>query len=233
MQVTKIIYSIGLFVAISVFVMFPSVSIAYNQGYYQGSYYSQGYYQSTYYSQSYYQSYYEGSYLGSGSTAITSDLTVTGNVNVTGALSKGSGSFVIDHPLDPKNKLLYHSFVESPDVKNIYDGVATLNENGEITIELPLYFLALNKDFRYLGTSIGEPMPNLHLEVEVKKRFLGLFGTPIFKISGGKPNGRISWQVTGIRHDPYILAYPINPEVEKGPDQIVDKGECIFEPLCK
>ncbi|HEY3242950.1 MAG TPA: hypothetical protein VGM03_06310, partial [Phycisphaerae bacterium] len=43
----------------------------------------------------------------------------SGNVNVTGTLSKGFGTFKIDHPLDPENKYLYHSFVESPDMKNI------------------------------------------------------------------------------------------------------------------
>ena len=45
-----------------------------------------------------------------------------GNVNVNGILSKSAGAFRIDHPLDPENKYLSHSFVESPDMKNIYDG---------------------------------------------------------------------------------------------------------------
>ena len=40
-------------------------------------------------------------------------------------------SFKIDHPLDPANKYLYHSFVESPDMKNIYDGVVVVDSNGE------------------------------------------------------------------------------------------------------
>jgi hypothetical protein len=55
----------------------------------------------------------------------------SGNVSVSGSLSKGGGSFKIDHPLDPANKYLYHSFVESPDMKNIYDGVATLDETKQ------------------------------------------------------------------------------------------------------
>ena len=38
-----------------------------------------------------------------------------GNVDVDGNLSKAGGSFKIDHPLDPANKYLYHSFVESPE----------------------------------------------------------------------------------------------------------------------
>lgn len=160
-------------------------------------------------------------------TCITESSSFAQNLIVDGTVSKGSGSFVIDHPLDPKNKLLYHSFVESPDVKNIYDGIATLDKNGEATIELPVYFLALNKDFRYLGTPIGQPMPNLFVKQEVRKRFFGLFGRPVFKISGGAPNGRVSWQVTGIRQDPLITLRPIRVEVEKGPDQLVGKGEYL------
>ncbi len=54
----------------------------------------------------------------------------SGNVNVTGTLSKGGGSFKIDHPLDPQNKYLYHSFVESPDMKNIYDGTVITDASG-------------------------------------------------------------------------------------------------------
>jgi hypothetical protein len=165
----------------------------------------------------------------SGSTNISTNVTVTGLASVVGALSKGSGSFVIDHPLDPKNKLLFHSFVESPDVKNIYDGVAMLDEKGEAMIGLPDYFLALNRDFRYLGTAVGEPMPNLYISQEVRKQYLGLFGDIVFKISGGVPNGRVSWQVTGVRHDPYIMENPIIPEVNKGPGEIAEVGEFIHE----
>ena len=162
-------------------------------------------------------------------TAITTGTRVLGDASVAGALSKGAGSFVIDHPLDPKNKLLYHSFVESPDVKNIYDGIALLDKNGYVAIELPDYFLALNKDFRYLATGV-DSMPNLHLEEGVHRKFR--VGGPVFEIAGGTPGGKISWQVTGIRKDPLIMAHPIITEVEKGPDERVDKGECIFEPLC-
>ncbi|UCD94406.1 MAG: hypothetical protein JSU69_11695, partial [Candidatus Zixiibacteriota bacterium] len=57
-----------------------------------------------------------------------------GNVEVDGNLSKGSGSFKIDHPLDPENKYLQHSFVESPDMMNVYNGNATLDGNGEAKV---------------------------------------------------------------------------------------------------
>ncbi len=158
---------------------------------------------------------------GGTDVTFTEATSVTGDFNVTSSISKGSGTFLIDHPLDPKNKLLYHSFVESPDVKNIYDGVAILDKRGEAKIVLPAYFMALNKDFRYLATPIGEPMPGLYLKKDVSRNR--------FMISGGTPGGKISWQVTGIRHDPYILANPIVPEVEKTDETIVKKGEYVFE----
>jgi hypothetical protein len=76
-------------------------------------------------------------------------------VYIRGPLQKPAGQFKIDHPLDPANKYLSHSFVESPDMKNIYDGVVALDDKGEAEIELPDWFGALNKDFRYQLTAIG------------------------------------------------------------------------------
>ncbi len=153
--------------------------------------------------------------------------TVKGQASVLGALSKGSGTFVIDDPLDPKNKLLYHSFVESPDVMNVYDGIVVLDQSGSATIVLPDYFTALNKDFQYLATPIGASMPNLHLSAEVHHTWLGL-GRIEISVAGGAPGKKISWQVTGVRHDPFIEANLIVPEVEKGPDQLANKGEYLF-----
>jgi hypothetical protein len=130
-----------------------------------------------------------------------------GNVYVNGTLSKTAGSFKIDHPLDPANKYLSHSFVESPDMKNIYDGVATLDANGEAVVNLPAWFEALNKDFRYQLTSIGAPGPNLYIAEEVSGNH--------FKIAGGVRNGKVSWQVTGVRHDAYANAHRIPVEEDK------------------
>jgi hypothetical protein len=129
-----------------------------------------------------------------------------GRVQVVGNLIKGGGSFQIDHPLDPQNKYLSHSFVESPDMKNIYDGVAVLDANGAATVELPPYFEALNRDFRYQLTPIGVYAP-LYIAAEVAGNR--------FTIGGGQPGLKVSWQVTGIRHDPYAEQNRIVVEQEK------------------
>ena len=129
-----------------------------------------------------------------------------GNVVVTGTLSKGAGSFKIDHPLEPENKYLSHSFVESPVMKNIYDGLAMLDDKGEAWVMLPEWFEALNKDFRYQLTCIGGYAPVYVAEKVSNNRF---------KIGGGKSGMEVSWQVTGIRKDPFANAHRIPVEEQK------------------
>jgi len=145
---------------------------------------------------------------------------ITDDLDIYGMLSKSAGSFKIDHPLDPANKYLYHSFVESPDMKNVYDGVAVLDESGEASVELPKYFEALNTDVRYQLTAIGTSAPNLHIAQKVTKS--------VFAIAGGKPGMEVSWQVTGIRRDPYAEANRIKVEVEKLAEE---RGKYLFPEL--
>ena len=92
---------------------------------------------------------------------------LNGKVKITGNLEKAGGSFKVDHPLDPANKYLCHSFVESPDMKNVYDGVVALDNKGKAEIDLPDWFGILNKDFRYQLTAIGAPGPNLYIAEEI------------------------------------------------------------------
>jgi hypothetical protein len=131
---------------------------------------------------------------------------LNGDVHVNGNLSKNSGSFRIDHPLDPENKYLYHSFVESPDMMNVYNGNAVLDAKGEAIVTLPKWFDALNRDFRYQLTSIGAFMP-IYVAQEITKNQ--------FKIAGGKPGGKVSWQVTGIRQDKWANEHRIPVEEDK------------------
>ena len=131
-----------------------------------------------------------------------------GNLNVSGTLSKSAGTFKIDHPLDPANKYLSHSFVESPDMKNVYDGVAVLDSKGEAEIELPSWFDALNRDFRYQLTAIGAPGPNLHVSKEIQHNNR-------FRVAGGTAGLKVSWQVTGVRQDAYAEAHRTPVEEDK------------------
>jgi hypothetical protein len=144
---------------------------------------------------------------GSGISVPTYAGYFSGNVDVAGTLSKTSGSFKIDHPLDPANKYLYHSFVESPDMMNIYNGMVTLDSGGEAVVQLPDWFESLNRDFRYQLTAVGAPGPNLYIAEKIANGH--------FKIAGGSPGKEVSWQVTGIRQDAWANAHRIQVEVEK------------------
>ena len=130
----------------------------------------------------------------------------SGNVSVYGTLSKGAGSFKIDHPLDPENKYLYHSFVESPDMMNIYNGNVVLDDRGEAVVQLPDWFEALNQDFRYQVTCLHGYAP-VYIDEEIDGNQ--------FKIAGGKPGLKVSWQVTGVRHDAFANAHRIRVEEDK------------------
>jgi hypothetical protein len=132
---------------------------------------------------------------------------INGLLNVTGILSKGGGSFKIDHPLDPENKYLYHSFVESPDMMNIYNGNVIMDQNGRAVVEMPEWFNALNKEFRYQLTAIGAPGPNLYIADKMNGNQ--------FRIAGGSPGMEVSWQVTGIRKDAFAEQNRIQVEVDK------------------
>ena len=154
--------------------------------------------------------------------SVTGDVTIGANLNVGGTLTKGGGAFLIDHPLDPENKILQHSFMESPDMKNIYDGIAIMDKNGEAIVKLPDYFEALNKDYRYQITPIGAPaaLYILYIKEEIKDNQ--------FVIAGGKKGTKASWQVTGIRQDAFAKKNPIIVEQEKGIGNDCKKGEYIY-----
>jgi hypothetical protein len=148
---------------------------------------------------------------------------LNGKVKITGNLEKAGGSFKIDHPLDPANKYLCHSFVESPDMKNVYDGVVVLDRKGKAEIELPDWFAALNTDFRYQLTAIGAPGPNLYIAEEISDKTTNSTSNnnnknSRFKIAGGTSGMKVSWQVTGIRKDPWANDHRIEVEEDK-PDK--------------
>jgi hypothetical protein len=141
------------------------------------------------------------------------------NLQVDGTVSKGGGSFRIDHPLDAANKYLSHSFVESPDMMNIYNGNVTTDKQGIAVVVLPDYFEALNRDFRYQLTPIGQFAQAIVAKEMKDGRFT---------IKTSRPGVKVSWQVTGIRHDAYADAHRIQVEEEK---PIQERGKYLHPEL--
>jgi hypothetical protein len=77
-------------------------------------------------------------------------------------------------------------------------------------IELPSYFEALNRDFRYQLTVIGQFAQAIVTE-EVRDNH--------FSLRTDKPNVRVSWQVTGIRQDAWANAHRVEVEQAKPDDE--------------
>lgn len=136
---------------------------------------------------------------------------VSGNLQVIGTLSKSAGTFKIDHPQDPGNKFLVHSFVESPDMMNVYNGNTQTDANGFATVKLPPYFEAENIDFKYQLTIIGKEFAQALVYEKIKDNQ--------FIIRTDKPGIEVSWQVTGVRNDKYAQQNRIVPEVDKNENE--------------
>lgn len=138
--------------------------------------------------------------------------------------ASGTKAFVIDHPIDPENKILKHFSMESPEVLNLYRGNVVLDNNGEAVVELPDYFESINTNFSYNLTPIGAPV-NLYIKEKI--------ANAKFVIAGGNPNMEVSWTVYAERNDKYMQQYPeagaveiekrqkgkyLNPEIYGQPD---------------
>ncbi|HVO73305.1 MAG TPA: hypothetical protein VMT35_04735 [Ignavibacteriaceae bacterium] len=145
-----------------------------------------------------------------------------GTVSIFGELHvSGDKDFMIDHPLDPANKYLLHSCIESPDRMNVYNGNITTDAGGSATVELPGYFEALNIDYRYQLTVIGQ-FAQAIVESEIQNNH--------FIIKTDKPNVKVSWQVTGIRNDEYAKQHPFIAERIK---EEKNKGKYLMPELFK
>ena len=140
----------------------------------------------------------------------------TGKVVVNGDFTAiGVKAFTMDHPLDPTNKTLMHAAIESNEVLNSYSGTVTTNANGKVMVNLPDYFEAINKDFRYQLTVMGTfAQAIISKEVSDNK----------FEISTNQPNVKVSWEVKGVRNDAHMRKFPFVAVEEKSAAQ---KGHYI------
>jgi hypothetical protein len=143
-----------------------------------------------------------------------------GDVHVSGDITKNNCYFLIDHPLDPENKLLRHSCVESPENLLIYRGTAILDANGETLVGLPAYFEAL----------AAEGEASVHVTPRGRPFLTGYewnSGNASLTVYG-EPNREISWMVLADRDDPVTRQHPHAVEEDKGPhSKYCDRGKLL------
>ena len=142
-----------------------------------------------------------------------------GAVSVPGSLSKGSGSFKIDHPLPSKTEThdLVHSFVESPQANNIYRGKVVLVD-GSATINIDTVSGMTDGTYVLLNTNTQCFTSNETGWTAVKGSVSGNTLTINSEVSC---TDTISWMVIGERHDQHMI----------DTDWTNEEGQVIVEPL--
>jgi hypothetical protein len=142
------------------------------------------------------------------------------DLNVTGALSKGSGSFKIDHPLESMTEThhLVHSFVESPQANNIYRGKVEL-KNGVAQVNLDEVSTMTEGTFVILNREIHTYTSNETDWDAVRGKVEGNILT--IECQNNQSNAIVSWLVIGERQDKHMMDTGWTDE----------NGRVIVEPL--
>jgi hypothetical protein len=140
--------------------------------------------------------------VGIGTTSPTEKLDVVGNVTISGSLTKGSGSFKIDHPLKPDTHHLVHSFVEAPTADNIYRGSVDLVD-GVATVDLDEAARLSGGTFVALNTNTDCWVNNKTGWTAVRATVSG--STLSIEAQDNSCADTVSWLVIGERHDQTMI----------------------------
>ena len=134
-------------------------------------------------------------------------------------MSKGSGSFKIDHPLPAKKDThhLVHSFVEGPQADLIYRGRATLS-GGSATVNIDAAAGMTSGTFEALCRDVQCFTTNETGWTAVRGSVSG--ATLTIEAQDSDCTDTISWMVVGERKDQHII----------DTDWTDDNGKVIVEP---
>ena len=150
----------------------------------------------------------------------TTGLAVTGALSCTGALSKGSGSFRIEHPLPEKSAThqLVHSFIEGPQADLIYRGKVVLVD-GKASVNIDAASTMTEGTFEVLCRDVQCFTTNESGWTAVRGKVTGNILT--IEAKDADCTDEISWMVIGERQDPHMMET----------DWTDDNGKVIVEPL--
>jgi len=143
-----------------------------------------------------------------------------GNVDISGALSKGSGSFKISHPLPEKTEThnLVHSFIEGPQADLIYSGMVTLVA-GKAEINLDTVARMTEGTFLLLNTNLRRFVSNEGGWTAVRSSITGNVLT--VEAQDDTCTDEVFWTVIGERKDQHMIDTSWTDE----------NGRVITEPL--
>ena len=143
--------------------------------------------------------FYTGTGTGTLSTTISGD-----DLTVVGAISKGSGSFKIDHPIPSKKDThhLVHSFLEGPQADLIYRGVVNL-VGGSASVNIDTAARMTTGTFVLLCGNVQSFTSNESGWTAVKSSVSG--NTLTITAQDNTCTDSVSWMVVGERKDQHML----------------------------
>jgi hypothetical protein len=123
---------------------------------------------------------------------------------VTGALSKGSGSFRIEHPLPSKSAThqLVHSFIEGPKCDLIYRGKINLVD-GKASVNIDKDSTMTEGTFEVLCANVQCFTSNESGWGAIRGKVIGNLLT--IEAQDAASTDNVSWMVIGERKDPHIM----------------------------
>jgi hypothetical protein len=147
-------------------------------------------------------------------------LYVIGTLTCTGALSKGSGSFRIEHPLPSKSAThqLVHSFIEGPKCDLIYRGKINLVD-GKASVNIDTDSTMTEGTFEVLCANVQCFTSNESGWGAIRGKVTGNILT--IEAQDAASTDNVSWMVIGERKDPHIM----------DTDWTDENGRPIVEPL--
>lgn len=146
------------------------------------------------------------------------DVNVQGDLDIVGAISKGSGSFKINHPLKPETHHLVHSFLEGPQADLIYRGKVEL-VNGQATVNVDTVAGMTEGTFEALCTNVQCFTSNESDWDALKGNVVG--NTLSIECQNSASTASVSWLVVGERKDQHML----------DTDWTDENGKVIVEPV--
>ena len=158
--------------------------------------------------------------VGIGTASPSEKLDVVGNLTVSGSVSKGSGSFKIDHPLPAMSDThhLVHSFVEGPKADLIYRGSVALVD-GAATVDLDAAATMTSGTWEVLCRDPQVWVQNEDGWTQVRGSISG--ATLSIEAQDADCTDTVSWLVVAERKDPNIVGASLTDE----------EGRVIVEPL--
>lgn len=147
-----------------------------------------------------------------------------GNVHITGALSKGSGTFIQPHAEDPTKEIRY-AFFEGPEHAVFLRGTAKLTD-GAATIELPRHFqvVAAEKGVRVQVTPHSADTFGLAVVERGNKRIV------VKELRDGKGEFTFDYFITAVRegfedHEPVMENTHFTPGFDESASDFMSRFE--------